>query len=222
MRRALLAAACAVVTLVLLAGAAWQWWVPSYRPSLREGESYGIDVSVHQGAIDWPRVARDGIAFAYVKATEGGDHTDARFAENWRAAGEAGIDRGAYHFFTLCRPGDEQARHFLSVVPDGAELAPAVDLEIAGNCSRRPSREDVRRELDAFLRVVEGATRRDVVLYLGADWQRRYPVVVGDRPLWLRRTLRRPRGGWTVWQVQGRARVDGVRGGVDLDVMRVR
>lgn len=220
MRRALVAVAV-LAALVLGTAAAWVWWVPSYRPSLRERETYGIDVSAHQGSIDWRRVADDGIAFAYVKATEGGDHTDARFAANWTAARDAGIERGAYHFFTLCRPGEEQARHFLGVVPGDAELAPAVDLEIAGNCSSRPSRDDVRRELRAFLDAVEAAEHRPVVLYVGEDWRRRYPVEDG-RPLWLRRILRRPGGDWSLWQVQGRARVDGVRGGVDLDVRRVR
>jgi lysozyme len=219
--RRVLAAVAVLTALVLGAAAAWVWWVPSYRPPLREGETYGIDVSVHQGTVDWPRVARDGIAFAYVKATEGGDHTDARFAANWTAARDSGIDRGAYHFFTLCRPGVEQARHFLDVVPGDAELAPAVDLELAGNCSSRPGTEDVRRELRAFLATVEAAWHRPVVLYAGEDWRRRYPVEEA-RPLWLRRVLRRPEGEWSLWQVQGRARVDGVRGGVDLDVRRVR
>lgn len=218
----MLVLALAVLVLGAAGAAAWFWWVPQYRPPLRDGETYGIDVSVHQGAIDWRRVAADGVAFAYVKATEGGDHVDRRFAENWAGARDAGIERGAYHFFTLCRSGAEQARNFLAVVPRDAELAPAVDLEIAGNCSARPPRQDVQRELDAFLRAVEEATGERVVLYLGEDWQRVYPVERDGRPLWLRRILRRPAGDWTVWQVMGTARVDGIAGPVDLDVRRVR
>jgi lysozyme len=71
-------------------GRSWSWlpggwygWLPRYRPDLREGESYGVDVSSHQGTIDWDRVAADDIEFAYVKATEGGDLVDARFDRNW-------------------------------------------------------------------------------------------------------------------------------------------
>ena len=220
MRRALLAAAV-VTALALVAGAAWVWWVPHHRPSLREGEAYGIDVSAHQGSIDWRRVADDGIGHAWIKATEGGDFTDRRFADNWAAARDAGIKRGAYHFFTLCRPGDEQAGHFLATVRDLGELAPAVDLELAGNCAARPPREAVARELATFLRIVEQRSGRPTVLYLGADWQEAYPVAREGRPLWLRRVLRRPSGDWYVWQVQGRARVEGVAGPVDLDVVRV-
>ena len=69
---AVLAAVAATITFV---------WFPRYRPSLRQGERYGVDVSHHQGSIDWARVAADDMSFAYVKATEGGDHVDRRFLE---------------------------------------------------------------------------------------------------------------------------------------------
>ena len=189
----------------LIAGAAAFWfvWVPQYRPDLRAGERYGIDVSHHQGVVDWEQVAGDDIEFAYIKATEGGDFTDRQFTRNWEEAGRAGIDRGAYHFFTLCRAGDVQARHFLDVLPDDATLPPAVDLELKGNCSTRPADEVVQRELRAFLDAVEAATGRRTLLYVGDEWERRYPVREQlDRPLWHRRFLRRPNvDGWVVWQV---------------------
>jgi len=197
--------------------------LPEYRPGLREGERYGIDVASHQGEIDWQRVAEDDIEFAYIKATEGGDFTDDHFATNWEGAAAAGLDRGAYHFFTLCTPGEAQAEHFLSVVPDDRdELPPAVDLELAGNCSDRPSNDDLQRELQAFLDAVESTTGQQVLLYVGDDFERRYPVrnELG-RPLWHLRFLSRPDvDGWVVWQVMGFAHVDGIEGRVDLDVMR--
>jgi lysozyme len=190
---------------------------------LREGERYGIDVSHHQEAIDWERVARDGITFAYIKATEGSDFTDARFDENWRGAEEAGLDRGAYHYFTLCTPGADQARHFLDVAPPESDaLAPAVDLELAGNCSARPSPAVVDEQLDGFIRLVEDAWGREVVVYVGDDFEHVYQVRSElGRPLWHHRFLLRPDlDGWLIWQLHGYARVDGVVGGVDLDVMR--
>ena len=82
-----------------LAGGALLWFVslPAYRPALQAQERYGVDVSLHQGVIDWRRVAADGVSFAYIKATEGGDHTDPLFAGNWERAARAGLQRGAYH-----------------------------------------------------------------------------------------------------------------------------
>ena len=41
---------------------------------------HGIDVSKYQGDIDWHRVRASGVGFAFIKATEGGDHADDRFA----------------------------------------------------------------------------------------------------------------------------------------------
>src|SRR6476620_6575337 len=77
----------------------------------------GIDVSNHQGDIDWSALAGSNVAFAYIKATEGGDFRDKRFQLNWEGAKKAGITRGAYHFFTQCRPGAEQAKNFIATVP---------------------------------------------------------------------------------------------------------
>jgi lysozyme len=221
-------AVAVLVGVLLLAGGRYaaEMWLSVYRPGLAPGETYGIDVSHHQGDIDWPRVARDDIDFAYIKATEGGDFVDDRFASNWRAAGEAGLRRGAYHFFTLCTPGAVQAANFVETVSDDARaLAPAVDLELKGNCARRPTRQSVHHELQVFLDAVESATGQRAILYLGQAWdgfETRYQVIDAfDRPLWQRSIALRPRGGWQVWQLTGVARVDGVRGPVDLNVGRL-
>ncbi|MEX0754870.1 MAG: GH25 family lysozyme [Actinomycetota bacterium] len=92
-------------------------------------------------------------------------------------AAAAGLERGAYHFFTLCTPGTEQARNFLRVVPeDPAALPPAIDLEFAGNCAARPEPASVAREVDAFMAAVEEATGERAVLYVEGAWEERYPV----------------------------------------------
>jgi lysozyme len=212
-----------VATLATLGLWGWLSWLPHYRPALADGERYGVDVSNHQGEIDWARVAGDGMEFAYIKATEGGDFVDGSFERNWHGAGAAGLDRGAYHFFTLCRPGDEQAANFLEVVPaDTDALPPAVDLELAGNCSERPGRGRVARELGAFIDAVESRIGQAVVLYVGDDFERAYHVRRAyDRPIWHRRVLIHPGlDRWWIWQVQGHAAVAGIDGGADLDVMR--
>jgi lysozyme len=213
----------AVVLVGSLAALWWFFWVPNWRPSLREGERYGVDVSAHQDVVNWQKVARDDIDFAYIKATEGGDFVDRRFEANWRDSAAAGLDRGAYHFFTFCAPAATQARNFLAVAaPDPGALPPAVDLELAGNCKARPDRPDVDREPSAFLSIVEDAWGREVLLYVGDDWELRYPVRRQfGRLLWHRRFLRRPDvPNWKIWQLHGYARVSGVNGQVDLNVMR--
>ena len=70
---------------------------------------HGIDVSRYQTGVNWSRAASSGVAFAFIKATEGGDIADPKFAEHWSGAASAGIPRGAYHFYYHCRTGAEQA-----------------------------------------------------------------------------------------------------------------
>jgi lysozyme len=222
-RRVVQVLAALVITIALTAALLWFVWLPNYRPPLVPGERYGIDVSHHQGTIDWERVANDDISFAYIKATEGDDFRDPRFEQNWLGAAEAGLSRGAYHFFSLCSSGEAQARNFLRSVPeDPVALPPAVDLELAGNCGDRPDEATVRRELGEFLRLVEGEVGKGAILYVGDDFEAIYPVRTRlGRPLWHLRFLLRPDvGGWVIWQVMGMAHVDGVRGDVDLDVSK--
>ena len=212
----------AILLLAIAASVVWFVWLPRYRPALRPWERYGVDVSHHQGPIDWSLVAADGISFAYIKATEGATHTDTRFERNWTDAGRHGLDRGAYHFFSLCSSGQAQARRFLDTVPeDPAALPPALDLELTSPCEERPDEDAVRHEVMTFLRLVERDMGERTIIYLGDDFAERYPFAPAlGRPRWVLSFLRRPDGAeWVVWQVGGFARVDGIEGNVDLDVM---
>ncbi len=93
----------------------------------------GIDVSHHQGTVDWEAVAGAGISFAYAKATEGSNFVDSQFAANWTGMKNAGIVRGAYHFFRPAAPVKAQVDQFVSVVKAmGADDLPRVlDVEEA-------------------------------------------------------------------------------------------
>ena len=203
-------------------------WAPRWTPSRSAYPVQGIDVSAHQGAIDWAGLRGQGVDFAYIKASEGGDFRDSAFARNWAAAGRAGIRRGAYHFFTLCRPGADQAANFLAAVPDDpAALPAAVDLEFLGNCTKagRMTHADLRRELKTFLELVENRTGRPTLLYLTAEFDETYRVSASfDRPLWLRRIIFEPRFGarrWTLWQASNVRRLGGIDGRVDWNVARL-
>ncbi len=224
-RRRLVTIVGAALVLVLLAAAAWWFlWVPHARPSLETGEVHGIDVSNHQGEIDWAAVADDGIGAAMIKATEGNDYEDPRFQENWTRSAEAGVLRGAYHFFTLCSPGAQQAENFLAAAPpDDEALPPAIDLELIGACEERPPRSVVSQELEDFRQAVEEAWGRPLLVYARGDFRSEYDLgELASNPQWVTHFFIRPRDdAWTVWQIHYVARVDGIDGGVDLDVFRL-
>jgi len=209
-----------LIAIVLTIG--WYEGMPRYRPPLRAGERYGIDVSNHQGVIDWHQVADDDVSFAYIKATEGKDFVDKQFADNWAKSSAAGIPHGAYHFFTLCSSGAEQARNFLKVVPsDPKALPPAVDLEFAG-CRSRPDNATVQRELSTFISTVEDRLGKPLVVYVLPAFEKLYPIEPTlQRDQWQRKLFRRPAGtDWSLWQASDRAHVDGIDAPVDLDVGR--
>src|SRR4051812_30854700 len=71
-----------------------------FRPGFAlEDLPFGIDVSHHNGSVDWQATAAAGVAFAFAKSSEGRSYRDARFAENWAGMAAANVLRGAFHFF---------------------------------------------------------------------------------------------------------------------------
>ena len=220
MSRLIRLTAFAAVLLVVGAGGVYLYY-RAYEPDRTRFPVRGIDVSHHQGTIDWSRVAADDVAFVFMKATEGGDHRDREFNRNLAGALEAGLAVGAYHFFTFCRPGADQAANFLATVPHGATtLPPVVDLEYGGNCARRPTGAELRAELDAFLAPVEARFGREVLYYATETFLADYGHAIADRPLWRRAIARQlTTSDWIVWQYHNAGTVDGVTGPVDLNVL---
>jgi lysozyme len=188
----------------------------------------GIDVSYYQGDIDWPAVRSDGYVFAYLKATEGGDRVDERFAQNWRQAHHAGVRRGAYHFWYHCRPGREQAAWFIANVPrDPAALPPVLDMEwtpFSPTCTARPERDVIHREMQAWLDAVEAHYGKRPVIYTSVDFHAdRMQDSFHRYPLWVRSVAGHPstRYGsrdWRLWQYTATGKVNGIKGDVDLNV----
>lgn len=189
---------------------------------------HGIDVSKWQGEIDWQAVRASGVSFAFIKATEGGDVADERFAENWEAARRAGVARGAYHFYYFCRPAAEQARWFAAHVPrDRGALPPVLDMEWnhrSRTCPHRPAPETVRAEMLAFKRAVAAHYGRWPVVYTTVDFYRDNELWrVSGTEFWLRSVAGHPAEvypgqDWTFWQYTGTGVVPGIRGAADINV----
>lgn len=198
------------------------WYFRAFSPDRQRYPIRGIDVSHHQGKIDWRRVAADDVAFAVIKATEGGDYVDDIFATNFTEARDAGLIVGAYHFFTFCRPGADQARNFLAVVPRGQPmLPPVVDIEFGGNCPRRLTPEELRTELNAFLEPVEAQFGKPAIIYLIGEAVDLYEAVMPRRERWVRSLVLHPGNeDWVYWQYHNRGHVDGIEGAVDLNVLQ--
>jgi lysozyme len=202
---------------------------PFLYPRLETGwlwhDVIGVDVSGHQGDIDWLSLAAGGVAFAYIKATEGGDFRDKQFLKNWDGARAAGMLRGAYHFFTQCRSGADQAANFIQTVPrDVGVLPPALDAEHMGTCPRGQTIADIRGEMLVFMNLVEAHYGKRPVVYVTAEFNQAYlDGHFETESFWVRSLFWPPSirtQHWLFWQFHHLGQRPGIRGPVDLDAFR--
>nr|WP_246045310.1 glycoside hydrolase family 25 protein [Rubellimicrobium roseum] len=200
----------------------WKGLSPMFHPV------HGIDVSRYQTAIDWPMARANGVSFAFIKATEGGDRVDPAFAAHWRAAGEAGVARGAYHFHYWCGPASTQAAWFIANVPkERGAMPPVLDLEwntASPTCATyRPAPEVVRTEVQTWLNTVGRHFDQTPIIYTTPDfWERNELWKLQGAEMWLRAVTRHPSEAypdedWTFWQYSGTGLVPGVQGPVDVN-----
>jgi len=93
---------------------------------------HGIDVSHHNGKINWKTIAeKDGMQFVFIKATEGATLQDKTFTKNQSGAKAAGLKVGAYHFLTTSTDAESQFQNFRKVVKkEDIDLIPVLDAEI--------------------------------------------------------------------------------------------
>lgn len=210
----------------LLGYGLWTGRLQFNHPSVSRFPRRGIDVSHHQGRIDWNLLSQEHLDFVIAKATEGIDHKDTRFAQYAQGALATGHRLGAYHFYRMCREGPAQARHFLRTIEGiPLEMGTALDLEYAGNCQASGTREETLRQIHAFLDTVEQVTGRPVLIYATPEFYEDW--LQGDfsgNPIWIRGIFREPHlpdgREWTLWQYANRGRLRGIAGYVDLNAMR--
>lgn len=177
----------------------------------------GIDVSSHQGNVNWASQWSAGKRFAYVKATEGNYYSNPYFAQQYNGSYGVGMIRGAYHFATPNdSSGANQANYFVdrggAWSRDGRTLPGALDIEYnpyGATCYGLTQAAMVNWVRD-FLNTYKARTGRDAVIYTNLDWWTRCTgnstAFNGTNPLWVARYASAPGtlpGGWpfhTIWQ----------------------
>ena len=184
----------------------------------------GIDVSEHQGVIDWAKVAKDGVQFAVIRAGYGRElsQKDKQFERNYAGAKAAGIQVGAYwySYANSVERGEQEARACLKVLEGKRfELPVFFDQEYEKSilALSNKTRTDIVLK---FLETVKGAGRK-VGLYsstnfittkLQADRLTAYPLWLAEYGSKLHYT-----GKVWAWQYTSKGRVAGVRGNVDCN-----
>jgi GH25 family lysozyme M1 (1,4-beta-N-acetylmuramidase) len=187
--RASAVTAAAVVAAVLMTGAPAQA-APAGLP--------GMDVSSHQGNVNWSSAWANGARFAYVKATEGTYYTNPYFAQQYNGSYNVGMIRGAYHF---ARPdttsGATQANYFVDHgggwSRDGKTLPGALDIEYNpyGSTCYGLSQSAMRTWISSFINQYRARTSRYAVIYTTTNWWNtcigNYNAWSSTSPLWIAR-----------------------------------
>ena len=226
------------LTVALVAVGAWmlyQWFsyrkakftrYPEFGIAIPERYSiHGIDVSKYQSMVAWEevkamKVKTIQLGFAFIKATEGIGNTDPQFKRNWKKSKDAGILRGAYHFFIGSKDGRMQAENFIDKVDlETGDLPPVLDTEQLNGASP----EQFRKEVKKWLEIAENHFGVKPIIYTNVDFYNRTLGSEFDKyPLWVAHyyQLDQPRinRGWVFWQHSDEGRVNGIVSKVDFNV----
>lgn len=184
----------------------------------------GIDVSHHQGKIDWDelkdaKIGDEPISFVFIKATEGVRTTDKNFTVNFKEADECGIIRGAYHFYVPGASARKQAENFIKHVhlQDG-DLPPVLDIESTGDLNARQLQDSAL----VWLKVIERHYGVTPILYTNYKFKEQYlsASAFDKYPYWIAHYyVREPqfKGNWKFWQHTDRGRLPGIKEYVDIN-----
>lgn len=190
-------------------------------------EIHGIDVSHHQGEIDWEVLRNNGmidkypVRFVMIKATEGASNVDKRFEENFRQARECGFVRGAYHFWSTTSTGRAQAEHFMrNVKLEEGDLPPVLDVE---RKSKNQTPVQFKASVLTWLRLVEKHYGVKPIIYTYYKFKTAYlsDSVFDAYPYWIAHYYVDKieyKGKWKFWQHTDCGRLPGIKGFVDFDI----
>ena len=183
----------------------------------------GIDISAHQGKIDWKIVSESKVSFAFLKATEGADFVDKKFSDNWKTAKDNNVVVGAYLFFRFNKDGRLQAKNYINVVKlTDNDLPPVVDFEASyGNRLGKYNSKYMQNQLLKCLRELEKHYGCKPIIYTNTETYTKY--IKGnfdDYPLWICKLCNEPdkKVDWKFWQYSHKGSVAGIKGNVDMNI----
>ncbi len=185
---------------------------------------FGIDISHHQGNIDWQKFQDENppeapISFVYTKATEGSDFVDANFHDNFTAARKHGFLRGAYHYFSTTSSGLAQAQMFIKTVKlERGDLPPMIDIE-----ERPKDKKQFIQELKLFISKIEEHYGVKPIIYTYRKYKTQYlSEAFFDRyPSWVAHYYIDSLGEdvkWLIWQCSDIGEVPGIPQNVDINI----
>ena len=189
------------------------------------GEIYGIDVSHHQGKIEWEKVKKwknKKLDFVYIKATEGATYIDKTYKTNIKEAKENDFLVGSYHYFRTTSSIENQFQNFIKTIDKSKQdLIPLIDVEEKTNWTNK----EFHKNFKAFLNMVENYFGQKPMIYTVNSFYnlnlsgkyKEYHFLIGrygpNAP------NMRDKTSWTIWQFSETGNVEGIPMDVDIDVL---
>ncbi len=184
----------------------------------------GIDISAHNGEIDFERVARDGVQFAFIKISEGATWRDSKFEENYHKATSAGIKVGVYHFFRFDVEGWRQSVNLLRALGHRhLDLPVAIDIEEWGNPENYSTKE-VIENVKSLIDLIRRSGREAIIYTNKKGYSKFIRNHFDDTMLWIcsfTDPAMAEDSRWTIWQYSHKGKIDGIDGDTDLCTFNV-
>lgn len=178
----------------------------------------GIDISAHNGKVNFKELSNTNVKFVLMKATEDTEFKDPKFEDNFMQARENNFCVGAYHFFNFTADGVAQARNFLnSIQSKDLDLPVVIDVEQHGNTRFYMTSNVIRRLQDMIDELA--VNERNVMIYTNKDGYEKFiKDNFEDYPLWLCSFVEPSDSiNWHIWQYSHWGEVEGIDGDVDLN-----
>lgn len=186
----------------------------------------GIDVSHHQGTIDWGKVKETDVDFAIIRCGFGDDLTkydDSQWFNNANACTQLGIPFGVYiySYAASIEEAESEAAHVLRLI-DGYDLSFPVYLDLEDNTVGACSNELIGDMAEAFCGIIKNAGY-DVGIYANKYWwtTKLTDSAFDDGSLykWVAQynSTCTYNGGYSMWQATSSGTTDGISGNVDVN-----
>ena len=186
---------------------------------------YGIDVSNHQGKIDWKEVKTwndNKIYFVYIKATEGATYRDKMYDINIKGAKSNNILVGSYHYFRTTSSVQKQFENFKNTVAKNKQdLIPLVDVEEMNEWNS----EKFNKNFKEFLNLVESHFGSKPMIYAVNSFYNKnlskkykiYKFMIGrygeNEP------FMKDKHEWFIWQFSESGNIKGINKKVDINII---
>ena len=190
---------------------------------------FGIDVSEHNGALDWAKIKASGVEFAIIRSGYGTSHEDKFFAKNIEGARSQGLPVGVYHFSYALDPAGakKEAEFVLSLLrPYQGEIFLPIfyDFEYDSVAYAKKQgvtlgRESFNAHTVAFCEVIRAAGYTPGVYY-NLDYARNYvdKSRVGGYVQWFAQYAAAPSiSDYAIWQYSSSHTIPGVSGKFDAN-----